>query len=114
MADKGFLKVPYSKINWEILEKMKKIGYLQSVQKKGRGVKKIIDVELCYDKNHHSAISDIKIISRPSRKIYRGYRDLRRSRQGYGHYFLSTPLGIMTEVEAKKEKVGGQVLFEIW
>lgn len=114
MAGKDTVKIPYSKADLAILEKMAQIGYLKSAQKKGRGVKKIIAIELKNDKKQEPAINDIKFISRPSQKIYRGYQELRRSKQGYGHYFLSTSYGIMTEVEAKKKKLGGKVLFEIW
>ena len=114
MAGRDVVKVPYSKMDLAILETMVRAGYLRSAQRKGRGAKRIIAVELRYDENRRPAINDIKFISLPSRKIYRGYRELRRSKQGYGHYFLSTPQGIMTEVEAKEKKVGGQVLFEIW
>lgn len=108
------VKVPYSAINLAISEALVKYGYITSAVRKGRGVKRIIDIELKYGKDGASAITMIKIISKPSRRIYVGYRDVKRSRQGYGRYILSTPVGIRSNSEARREKVGGEVLFEIW
>jgi len=108
------VKVPYSRFDMSILESLAKEGYVESVARKGRGVRRIIDVKLKYDENGEPAISGLKFVSRPSRRLYTGYMDIKKSRQGFGHYFLSTPEGILMENEARKKKVGGQVLFEIW
>ncbi len=108
------VKVPYSHFTFKILESLVRAGYLESVARKGRGLKRIIDVKLKYDDSGSSAISGLKFISRPSRRIYIGYRDIQSSHQGYGHYILSTPEGIFLDKEARRKKLGGQVLFEIW
>jgi len=71
-------------------------------------------LKLKYDEEKRGAIRGIKLVSKPSRKLYTGYRQLRPVRQGYGVGIISTPKGIMTVKEAKKQKVGGQLLFEIW
>ncbi len=108
------VKVPYSKFDLAILEALVKSNYLDSVARKGKGVKRIIDVRLKYKENGRAAISGIAFLSRPSRRLYRGSRDIRQSRQGYGHYILTTPKGILTGEEARRLRVGGQLLFEIW
>ena len=108
------VKLPYSSFDLEILDTLSRAGYLDSVARKGRGVRRIIEVRLKYKDGGDPSISDIKFISRPSRRIFSGYREIKKSRQGYGSYILSTPEGIMTDVEAKKKKLGGQVLFELW
>lgn len=108
------VKVPYSHFDMRILESLVKEGYLESATRKGRGVKRIIDIKLKYDKDGDPAISGVKFISRPSRRLYKGYKDINTSRQGYGRYILSTPQGVLTDKEARRKKVGGQVLFEIW
>ena len=113
MRGRQRVKAPYSRLDYEILEKLVEKGYLESIQRKGRGVGRIIDVKLKRTEGQ-PAISDVKFISKPSRKIYMGYREIKPPRQGYGHYILSTPEGIMDNEEAKKKKIGGQVLFEIW
>jgi len=97
-----------------ILESLVGEGYLESVTRKGRGVRRIIDVKLKYDEEGEPVINGVKFISKPSRRIYLGYRDIKASHQGYGHYIISTPQGVITDKEARKRKIGGQVLFEIW
>ena len=113
MVGKRRLKVPFVKFDYEILEALVKEGYLESAEKKGRSIKKIIDISIKYD-DEKPKINNIRFVSRPSCKAYSGYKGLRRSKQGYGDYFLTTPRGIMTGAEAKKSKIGGEVLFEIW
>lgn len=113
MAGKARLKVPYAKLDYEVAQALVRSGYLESAEKKGRSVKKIIDIEIKQE-GDRSVIRDIKLISKPSRRIYKGYRDMRLSKQGYGSFFFTTPKGIMDEKEAKKNRVGGEVLFEIW
>ena len=108
------VKVPYSHFDMRILESLVKEGYLESATRKGRGVKRIIDIKLKYSEDGSPAISGIKFISKPSRRLYKGYRDIGFSRQGYGKYIISTPQGVLTDREARRKKVGGQVLFEIW
>jgi len=108
------VKVPYSHFDMNILESLVKEGYLESATRKGRGVKRIIDVRLKYDGEGNPAISGVKFISKPSRRLYSGYKDIKSSRQGYGSFIISTPQGIVADREARKKKLGGQVLFEIW
>jgi len=114
MRGRQKVKVPYSTFDMNILETLVKAGYIESVQRKGRGVKRVIDIKLKYEEDGTPAISGLKFVSVPSRRIYSGYKDMKDSRQRYGHYIVSTPQGIMDGYEAKKKKVGGQVLFEVW
>lgn len=110
---KETIKVPYSKMDEEITSVLVKNGYLDGFEKKGRNPKRILDIKLKYNEGG-GAISGIKLLSRPSRRLYIGYKEIKSVRHGYGLLVLSTPKGIMTGIEAKKAKVGGQVLFEIW
>jgi len=108
------VKVPYSSFDMNIFESLAKEGYIESASRKGRGVKRIIDIKLKYDSDGNPAIKGVKFVSRPSRRLYSGYKDIKASRQGFGRYILSTPEGVLTDREARRKKVGGQVLFEIW
>ncbi len=108
------VKIPYSKFDMNILEVLAKEGYVESVARKGRGVRRIIDVRLKYEESGAPSISGLKFVSRPSRRLYSGYRKVKKSHQGYGDFVLSTPRGVLTGKEARRKKVGGQVLFEIW
>ncbi|HUY69921.1 MAG TPA: 30S ribosomal protein S8 [Candidatus Tyrphobacter sp.] len=107
------IKVPYSRFDLAVLEALERRGYLESVARKGKGVKKIIEIKLKYA-NGDPAIVGLKFISRPSRRVYIGYQDLRKSHSGYGHFILSTPSGVKDGYQARKEKVGGELLFEVW
>ncbi|MDD5710545.1 MAG: 30S ribosomal protein S8 [Candidatus Colwellbacteria bacterium] len=114
MRGKSRVKVPYSQLDFSILELLTGMGYLEAVQRKGRGTKRIIDVKLKYHSDKSPALSKIKFVSRPSRPMYTGYLKLKPSHQGYGHFIVSTPQGIMDGMDAKRKKVGGQILFEVW
>ena len=114
MRGKQKVKVPYSAFDASVLEVLAKLGYIDSIQRKGRGVKRIIDIKLKYGEHGKPAITDFKFTSIPSRNIYSGYRDIKRSHQGFGHYVVSTPKGVFEGSEARKQKVGGKILFEVW
>jgi len=101
--------LPYSKIKHEIGSKLEQIGLVKSVTKKGKKIKKNLEIELLY-LDGISKISDVKRISRPGRRIYKGSKDIKT---GFLTVILSTPKGILTGEEAKKEKVGGEILFSI-
>ncbi len=77
------------------------------------GKKSVIIVRLG-TKTKAARVSDFNTISKPSRHFYKDYRSLRSVRQGHGMAVLSTSKGIMSERDAKKQKVGGEYLFEIW
>ncbi len=112
-AKKPTLKVAFSTMDFAVAEILAQKGFLASVTKKGRAPKRVIEVELKYT-NEEGAIGGLKFVSVPSRRMYAGYKDLRRVRQGFGTAIISTPKGIMTSEEARKQKIGGQILFEIW
>ena len=108
------LSVPYSKFKFAIANKLAAEGYIKSVAKRGKKVRKAIDVELAYDKGGKHVIRDVKRVSKPGRRLYRNVDELRPVRFGKGRLILSTPKGVLTGEEARKEKTGGEALFEIW
>ncbi len=107
------VKIPYSKMNEAVADILAKNKYLAGFEKKGRGPKKILDIRLKYQEGQ-GAVTGIKFVSKPSRRIYIGYADLKPVKQGYGIGVISTPKGIKTTMDAKKNKIGGEILFEIW
>ncbi|OGG57660.1 30S ribosomal protein S8 [Candidatus Kaiserbacteria bacterium RIFCSPHIGHO2_01_FULL_56_24] len=111
---KQTVSVPFSMFKLAIAEKLKDIGFVKQIEKKGKKVKKTIDVVLKYDENGKHVIQGVKRVSKPGRRLYRGASDIIPVRYGHGHLILSTPKGIKTGLEARKEKVGGEALFEIW
>ncbi len=111
---KETVSVPFSAFKLAIVEKLKEAGFVGSVEKKGKKVRKTIDVVLKYDASGKSVISGAKRISKPGRRMYRSVHEIHGVRYGQGALILSTPMGVLTDKEAKKAKVGGEALFEIW
>ena len=113
-AGKASVKAPFTKFDFAILEALLKAGYIKNIERKGRGYRRAVEIILKYDESKTPVIDEIKIISKPSRRMYVNYEKIKTSKQGYGKYFLSTNKGILTGEEARREKVGGELLFEIW
>jgi len=112
-AGKSFASVPHSKLKLAIALALLKKGYIESVSQKGKKTKKTIEIEIAY-KDGKPKMKEVKRISKLSRRVYYGYRDIKPIRNGFGILMLSTPKGILTGDEAKKENVGGEALFKIW
>ena len=111
---KTSVSVPYSALKHAIAEKLKNAGFVQSVEKKGKKARKTLDVALKYDNEKLPVIHGVKRVSKPGRRLYRSAREIVPVRYGHGALILSTPKGILTGKEARKENVGGEALFEIW
>jgi len=107
------IKFPYSKNDSAIAEILAANKFINTFEKKGRGIRRILDIKLKYD-NDEGAISGLAIMSKSSRRIYLGYKEIKPVKYGYGIMIISTPMGIMTDKEARKNKVGGEALFKIW
>lgn len=112
-VNKERVKTPYSAMDEKVLEILASKHFITAFEKKGRNPKKYLESVLSY-KNSSPAITGIKFISTPSRHVYRKYSQLRRVKQGYGFSIISTSKGLMTDVDAHKNKTGGEVLFNIW
>jgi len=111
LARKEKVEVLSSNFNLRILKKLKELKYIKDYSEKED--RKKIEVELLYN-NNQPALTDVKIHSKMGRRIYRGYRELKPVLNGLGFSIISTSKGILTNVEAKKLKVGGELLFDIW
>ncbi len=109
-AGKTEIRAPYAHMDESVLEVLAKNKFIAQFEKKGKNPKKFFDISL----PSKQSITDMKFISTPGRRIYKKYTELRPVKQGYGIAVISTSQGIMTDQEAKKNKVGGCVLFYIW
>ncbi|MDO8522081.1 MAG: 30S ribosomal protein S8 [bacterium] len=111
---KESVSVPFSSLKLAVAEKLKDAGFVASIDKKGKKVRKTLDVVLKYDSDGIHVIHGVKRISKPGRRMYRSVSEIMPVRYGHGTLVLSTPKGILTGKEARKENVGGEALFEIW
>jgi small subunit ribosomal protein S8 len=112
-ARKEAFSTPYSGLNHDVAKLLVRYGFIKEVAKRTTDKKLWLDVKLAYPSGESRDI-DFSIVSKPSRRVYSGYRDVRAVRQGYGIGVLSTPRGVMTNAEARQAKVGGEYLFQIW
>ena len=109
-----FVVVSHSKIKFSIAECLVKEGYLKSAVKKTRKGFPVIELGLVYGEDGDPKVSGVDRISKSSCRIYKGVKDIKTTRNGYGLTVLSTPKGILTDRQARKEMVGGEVLFKLW
>lgn len=113
-AKKLSVTLVHSNLKLAIAKLLKEEGYLHNVSRRGKKVKKTITMDLSYDEAGKSKINVVKRVSKSSRRIYKGFSELRPIRQGKGISVISTPKGVLTDYQARKEKVGGEVLFTLW
>jgi len=109
--------VPFSQVKFHIAKLLLEAGYLSSVEKTMKMAKKAevawLDLGLKYA-DDRGAISGIRLVSTPSRHIYITAKNVKPVRSGYGMAVLSTSKGVMSGKNARKENIGGEVMFEIW
>lgn len=106
--------VPLSKLKMEIARILKEEGYINNFTVKGEGVRKNIRIFLRYDQRGTSTISNLQRVSRPGRRVYMGSQEIPQVLGGYGINIVSTPRGLMTGKRARREKVGGEVLAQVY
>lgn len=109
LASKQEVQIPYSKLQLNLCKLLSKEGYILTVGKKEH----LITVTLKYD-GRSPSLSDVKRVSKPALRVYKGYKDLPRVLNGLGVAIISTPKGLMTDKEARKKKLGGEVMAEVW
>lgn len=106
-------EVPFSNLKYEIAKILERKGFIEKVEKKGKKTKKIIEITLKYDKKT-PAISILRRISKPGQRIYLKAREIKPVKGGYGTTIISTSRGLMTDKEARRQKLGGEILCEIF
>ncbi len=107
----------YSKIVEAIVKILQEKGYIESYKVVEEGNKKFINVVLKYEevgKKKKPVINEIKRISKPGRRVYRGRDEIKRFKNGYGTIIVSTSKGVLPNDEAYRLGVGGEVLCSVW
>ncbi len=110
-------KLLYSKIVESIVKILQDKGYIESYKVIEDGNKKFINVVLKYEeqgKVKKPAINEIKRISKPGRRIYKGKDEIKRFKNGYGTIIVSTSKGVLPNDEAYAKGVGGELLCSVW
>ncbi len=114
LAHKDDLVVPASKMNEALLEILVAEGFLGGYAAEGEGLDRVFKVTLKYGAKRERAISGLKRISKPGRRVYAPRTRLPRVMGGLGIAVLSTSQGVMTDKEAARRGIGGEVLAYVW
>ena len=108
------LDVPASRLKLDIARILKEEGYIANFKATEEDGRKVLRIYLKYGADNAGAISNLQRISRPGCRVYVGRNDIPRVLGGLGINILTTPKGVMTGRQARKEGVGGEVLCEVW
>lgn len=114
MAKKKTVIVPASKMKLEIVKILKDEGFIEDYKYIDEKPQPKIEIILKYTDNKQSVITGIRRVSKPGRRVYLGYKFIPKVLDGLGISIVSTSQGIMTDHEARKRKIGGEVICEIW
>jgi small subunit ribosomal protein S8 len=113
-ARKAKVIMPASKMKARIAEVLKDEGFVGAISSEEDGKQGLLSIELRYDNNNHNAIQGIRRVSKPGQRTYARHDNLPRVRSGLGIAILTTSKGVMTERQARKEGLGGELLCEVW
>ncbi|MCD6293634.1 MAG: 30S ribosomal protein S8 [Deltaproteobacteria bacterium] len=108
------VNIPSSTLKINLANVLKSEGYIKNLRIISDGRHRYIRVFLKFDKNGVPVIEGLKRISKPSCRVYAGYNEIPEVLNGYGVNIVSTSKGIMTDREARKQKVGGEILCAVW
>ena len=114
LAYKDELIAPASKLNDAVLKILDQEGYIEGFAREGEGVHQAFRINLKYGVRRRRAITGLRRISKPGRRIYRGRGELPRVQGGLGVAIISTSHGVMTDKEAARKGIGGEVLAYVW
>ena len=114
MARHDRIDVPHSLVKEHIAKVLKAEGYVDDVRESDGEGKKTLTVVLRYGRGKDSAIDGVRRVSAPGRRVYVRYDRIPRVRSGMGISILSTSRGVMTDRQAREQKVGGELLCEVW
>ena len=108
------LDIPASRLKAEIARILKEEGYIANYKPVEENGQQQLRVYLKYGPNNEAVIRDLQRVSRPGCRVYVGKDEIRRVQGGLGISIMTTPKGVMTGRQARREGVGGEILCEVW
>jgi len=105
---------PHSKLKASIARVMSEEGFLGEVREDVRDGHPVLVMQIRYDASGHALIDGMRRVSKPSRRVYVGSKEIPKVRAGLGIGVLSTSMGVMTDRGARESSVGGEYLCEVW
>lgn len=111
---KQSVTVPFSKLRHQIALVLKREGYIGDITENKEIPGATLTIGLVYDPDGEPRIHGVRRLSKPGRRLYTSVKDIHPVKNGKGLLILTTPRGIMTDADARKNRVGGETMFTIW
>ena len=105
--------LPYSKYKKQLGDLLLKQGWIEEIFDSSKGERKFLGIKLKYS-DGRPVISGLKRVSSPGQRIYSKFKDIPRTQNGYGITIISTSRGLLTDMQARKKRLGGEVVCQIW
>lgn len=106
--------IPHSKLKMDVLKILQAEGYVKGFELNTESKFPKIQIQLRYDTKRKPVITHLRRVSKPGLRVYKGHDDLRPIRSGLGTQIVSTSSGVMTDREARRKRLGGEVICEVW
>src|SRR5262245_14467326 len=113
-SKKDVITLPASNLKRHIADILSAEGYVGEVSSAGEGKDRTITIRMKYGRDRQRTITGIRRVSKPGKRVYAGRDEIPRVLNGLGIAILSTPQGILTDRQARKAGVGGEVLAYVW
>ena len=113
LAKKAELVLPYSKFKASLAQVLLKEGFIKAFNEL-TGEHKMLQIHLKYSDSEEAVITNIQRVSKPGQRIYLPSDKIPRANSGYGITVVSTSKGLMTDKQARKEKIGGEIVCQVW
>jgi small subunit ribosomal protein S8 len=118
-VERPTISVPYTNLKYEVAKILVGKGFVEKVEKKSRKIQKSVKTQPCLEitlkyENGMPAMGGFKKISKPGQRMYLPYSKIRKVKQGYGIGIISTSKGLMTGSDARRKKIGGELMCEVW
>ena len=114
MVSKPSVSIPHSNFKFDLAKLLKNEGYISDVKISGDGAQKSIDIDMKYSEEGTSVISGMKRLTKPGQRVYSSFDKLPRNNGGLGTVVVSTSRGLLSDSEARKRKLGGELICEVW
>ena len=108
------VSMPSSKLKEEIAKILAAEGYIEGYEVKADGIKRTLEIKMKYQSDRRRVISGLRRLSKPGLRVYRGSEELPRVKGGLGVVVVSTSQGLLSDSEARRRRLGGEILCEVW
>jgi len=114
LSRRDTVRVPSSKLKVQLVEILRDEGYIEGFRMIEGEKFPLISIDLKYKQDRSLVINTMQRVSRPGRRVYAGCDEIPKVRNGLGVLVVSTSQGVMTDREARKKRIGGELMCEIW